>query len=138
MHRLYLANSLYDHNYHRFGYTSCIPILINGNQILPCHAGVPYIPNIYKTYKKLSHTFTTADHNILNKEDTAGISKSPLSWFSNSYFHIVNESFFSDISPMMDLFFISSDPENLQSSPAKIRKVSVPFLSKFSEIMNNL
>ena len=38
----------------------------------------------------------------------------------------------------MDLFFISSDPENLQSSPAKIRKVSVPILSKFSEIMNNL
>ena len=39
---------------------------------------------------------------------------------------------------MMDLFFISSDPENLQSSPAKIRKVSAPILSKFSEIMNNL
>ena len=36
------------------------------------------------------------------------------------------------------VFFISSDPENLQSSPPKIRKVSVPILSKFSEIMNNL
>ena len=51
---------------------------------------------------------------------------------------IKNDRFFSDISPMMDLFFISSDPENLQSSPAKIRKVSAPILSKFSEIMNNL
>mgnify|MGYP001410435975 FL=1 len=50
----------------------------------------------------------------------------------------IGDRFFSDISPMMDLFFISSDPENLQSSPAKIRKVSAPILSKFSEIMNNL
>ena len=50
----------------------------------------------------------------------------------------IGDRFFSDISPMMDLFFISSDPENLQLSPAKIRKVSVPILSKFSEIMNNL
>ena len=50
----------------------------------------------------------------------------------------VSDKFFSDISPMMDLFFISSDPENLQLSPVKIRKVSVPILSKFSEIMNNL
>ena len=50
----------------------------------------------------------------------------------------IGDRFFSDISPMMDLFFISSDPENFQSSTAKIRKVSVPILSKFSEIMNNL
>ena len=50
----------------------------------------------------------------------------------------IGDRFFSDISPMMDLFFISSHPENLQSSPAKIRKISVPILSKFSEIMNNL
>ena len=50
----------------------------------------------------------------------------------------VGDRFFSDISPMMDLFFISSDPENLQSRTAKKRKVSVPILSKFSDIMNNL
>lgn len=104
MHRLYLANILYNHNYHRFGYTSCIPILVNRNKLLPCHAGVPYVPNINEIYKKLLHTFATADHNILNKEDTAGISKSPLSWFCNSYFNIVNESFFSDVSPNNELF----------------------------------
>ena len=50
----------------------------------------------------------------------------------------IGDRFFSDISPMMDLFFISSDPENFKSSTVKIRKVSVPILSKFSEIMNNL
>ena len=56
----------------------------------------------------------------------------------NSNQNTIGDRFFSDISPMMDLFFINSDPENLQSSPAKTRKVSAPILSKFSEIMNNL
>ena len=50
----------------------------------------------------------------------------------------IGDRFFSDISPMMDLFFISSDPKNLQSRTIKKRKVSAPILSKFSEIMNNL
>ena len=50
----------------------------------------------------------------------------------------VGDRFFSDISPMMDLFFISSDPENFQSRTINKRKVSAPILSKFSEIMNNL
>ena len=50
----------------------------------------------------------------------------------------VNDKFFSDISPMMDLFFISSDPKNFQSRTINKRKVSDPILSKFSEIMNNL
>ena len=50
----------------------------------------------------------------------------------------IGDRFFIDISPMMDLFFISSDPENLQSRTSKKRKVSVPILSKFSDIMNNL
>ena len=50
----------------------------------------------------------------------------------------VSDKFFSDISPMIDLFFISSDPKNFQSRTVKKRKVSAPILSKFSEIMNNL
>ena len=50
----------------------------------------------------------------------------------------VSDKFFSDISPMMDLFFIASDPKNLQSKTINKRKVSAPVLSKFSEIMNNL
>ena len=50
----------------------------------------------------------------------------------------VNDKFFSDISPMMDLFFISSDPKNFQSRTINKRKVSAPILLKFSEIMNNL
>ena len=50
----------------------------------------------------------------------------------------VNDKFFSDISPMMDLFFISSNPKNFQSRTINKRKVSAPILSKFSEIMNNL
>ena len=50
----------------------------------------------------------------------------------------IGDRFFSDISPMMDLFFISSDPKNFQSRTINKRKVSAPILSKFSEIMNNL
>ena len=50
----------------------------------------------------------------------------------------VNDKFFTDISPMMDLFFISSDPKNFQSRTINKGKVSAPILSKFSEIMNNL
>ncbi len=50
----------------------------------------------------------------------------------------VSDKFFSDISPLMDIFFISSDPKNFQSRTINKRKVSAPILSKFSEIMNNL
>ena len=50
----------------------------------------------------------------------------------------IGDRFFSDISPMMDLFFISSDPKNFQSRTINNRKVSAPILLKFSEIMNNL
>ena len=69
------------------------------------------------------------DENSFLQKNNGGI-------YSNQ--NTIGDRFFSDISPMMDLFFISSDPENFLSSPAKIRKVSVPILSKFSEIMNNL
>ena len=50
----------------------------------------------------------------------------------------IGDRFFTDISLMMDLFFISSDPKNFQSRTINNRKVSAPILLKFSEIMNNL
>ena len=56
--------------------------------------------------------------------------------YSNKNF--ISEKFFNDISPMMDLFFISSEPKTFEVEDSNKRKVSSPILAQFSDIMNNL
>ena len=56
--------------------------------------------------------------------------------YSNKNF--ISEKFFNDISSMMDLFFISSEPKKFEVKVTNKRKVSSPIITQFSDIMNNL
>tara|TARA_B100001248_G_scaffold250062_1_gene223774 strand:- start:671 stop:1663 length:993 start_codon:yes stop_codon:yes gene_type:complete len=56
--------------------------------------------------------------------------------YSNKNF--ISEKFYNDISPMMDLFFISSEPKKFEAKVINKRKVSLPILIQFSDIINNL
>jgi hypothetical protein len=114
-HRIYIASELFRQGYFDKGYTSCTPQDGQISQLLGELANTPqseneskknyfYCNNIQKRFDELSPKFQVSDLEIMHKNDGKHIYKSPLNWFSDSYFNIVNETCFSNTWPHNELF----------------------------------
>lgn len=114
-HRIYIASELLRQGYFDKGYTSCTPQCSRISQILGAESNTPqsendsyknyfYCNNIQKRFDELSSEFQVGDLEIMQKNNGLHIYKSPLNWFSDSYFNIVNETCFSNTWPYNELF----------------------------------
>ena len=109
-HRIYIASELLRQGYFNKGYTSCTPQ--NNHQDsnkTPESENLDkksyfYCPDIQQRFDELSPNFQVSDLQTMQKNNGLHIYKSPLDWFSDSYFNIVNETCFSNEWPNNELF----------------------------------
>jgi hypothetical protein len=109
-HRIYIASELFRQGYFDKGYTSCVKYEghTDPNKTVQSEnlhkKDYFFVEDIEDRYYQLLPHFQVADFEILNKKDGKKVCSSPLNWFSDSYFNIVNETSFSNDWPYNELF----------------------------------
>ena len=109
-HRIYIASELFRQGYFDKGYTSCTPQSNHDDSDKTPESeneskrNYFYCPDIRQRFDELIPNFQVSDLEIMQKNNSLHIYKSPLNWFSDSYFNIVNETCFSNEWPYSELF----------------------------------
>ena len=109
-HRIYIASELQRSGHSINGFTSCVPQsnhLDKNKTVAKENIGKRnyfYCDDIDYRFKQLQSTFEISDLSVLDKGNAHHVNKSPLNWFSNSYFYISNETCCSNNWPYNELF----------------------------------